>query len=140
MSHIFKSTSTFLDNFDKLSQKHPTIRKDIVNEFCHLTFDEIFSKKYILKDSGVAKILKVRVANSEQNKGKSAGFRIIVLVDKNKKQVTFLNIFSKTGTDGKDNIDKEELKDCLTIFKSENKNGTLIELDPTKSLNIKVSS
>lgn len=139
MAHIFKSTSIFLNNIDKLSQKYPTLRKDLADEFCPLTFNEIFSKKYVLKDSGVAKILKVRVANSEQNKGKSSGFRIILIVDKNKEEVTFLNIFSKTGTEGKDNIDKEELKDCLSVFKSENKAGSLIELDSTKSLNVKVS-
>lgn len=139
MAHIFKSTSVFIDNIDKLSQKYPTLRKDLVDEFCSLTFNEIFSKKYVLKDSGVAKILKVRVANSEQNKGKSSGFRIILVVDKNKEQVTFLNIFTKTGTEGKDNIDREELKRCLSVFKSENKAGSLIELDSNKSLNVKVS-
>lgn len=138
MAHTFKSTSVFIGTIDKLSQKYPTIKKDLVQEFCFLTFNEIFSKKYILKDSGVVKILKVRVANSEQNKGKSSGFRVILIVDKNKEEVIFLNIFSKTGIESKDNIDKEELKDCLSVFKSENKTGNLIELDPI-SLNIKVS-
>lgn len=61
----FKSTSIFLENFEKLSQNYSSIKKDLSDEFKSLTIDEIFAKKYVLKDSGVVKILKVRVANSE---------------------------------------------------------------------------
>ena len=112
---------------------------DITAEFLDLTFETIFAKKYVLKDSGIAKILKVRIANSEQNKGKSSGFRILLIADSRATEVTFLNIFSKTGSDGKDNIDKDELKESLSIYKSEKKSNTLIELNPEDSFNIKVS-
>ncbi|WP_123901197.1 hypothetical protein [Flavobacterium davisii] len=111
----------------------------MTDEFSGLSFEDIFAKKYVLKDSGIAKILKIRIANSEQNKGKSSGFRILLIADSRTSEVIFLNIFAKTGTDGKDNIGREELKECLSIYKSEKKANTLVELDPKDSFNIKVS-
>lgn len=134
----FQSTSVFQTSLKKLLNNYKTIQSDLTLEFSNLTFEEIFARQYVLKDSGVAKILKVRIANSEQNKGKSSGFRVILIADGRTSEVTFLNIFAKTGTDGKDNIDKEELKECLSIFKNENKLKALIELDPKDSFNVKV--
>jgi hypothetical protein len=135
----FQSTSVYQESLRKLSNNYNTIMSDITGEFSALSFEDIFAKKYVLKDSGIAKILKVRIANSEQNKGKSSGFRIFLIADSRTFEVTFLNIFAKTGADGKDNIDKEELKECLSIYKSEKKSNTLVELDPKDSFNIKVS-
>ncbi|MFD2941331.1 hypothetical protein [Flavobacterium notoginsengisoli] len=135
----FQSTSTFQESLKKLSTNYKTIKLDITQEFTDLSFEEIFSKKYVLKDSGVVKILKVRIANSEQGKGKSSGFRMLLIADKRTSEVVFLNIFAKTGSDGKDNIDKEELKDCLVIYKKEKQTNTLVELDSKNSFNIKVS-
>src|SRR6218665_2204096 len=131
----FQSTSTFQESLKKLSTNYKTIKLDITQEFTDLSFEEIFSKKYVLKDSGVVKILKVRIANSEQGKGKSSGFRMLLIADKRTSEVVFLNIFAKTGTDGKDNIDKEELKDCLVIYKKEKQTNTLVELDSKNSFN-----
>ena len=133
---ILKSTSIFLKNFEKLVQHYPSLKKDLAEEFKNFDIDVIFAKKYVLKDSGMVKILKVRIANSEQNKGKSAGFRIILIVDKRKNELVFLTIFAKTGTLGRENIDKEELKDCLVIYKDEHKNNLLIDLDPKKHFDI----
>ena len=134
----FQSTSVFQESIKKLSNNYITINSDLTVEFSDLTFEAIFAKKYVLKNSGIAKILKVRIANSEQNKGKSSGFRILLIADSRTSEVTFLNIFAKTGPDGKDNIDKNELKECLSVYKSERKSNTLVELDPKNSFNIKV--
>lgn len=100
---------------------------------------KFLQKKYVLRDSGIAKVLKVRIANSEQNKGKSAGFRLILIADKRTSEVTFLNVFAKTGVDAKDNISKDELKACLSSYKIEKKSKTLIELDPKNSFEVKDS-
>ena len=135
----FLSTSAYHESLRKLSNNYSTIKLDLTGEFSGLSFEDIFAKKYVLKDSGIAKILKVRIANSEQNKGKSSGFRIILIADSRTSEVTFLNIFAKTGSDGKDTIDKEELKECLSIYKSEKKSNTLVELNSKDSFNIKVS-
>ncbi len=135
----FQSTSVCQESLRKLSNNYNTIKSDLTGEFSDLSFEDIFAKKYVLKDSGIAKILKVRIANSEQNKGKSSGFRILLIADSRNSEVTFLNIFAKTGSNGKDNIDKEELKECLSIYQSEKKSHTLVELDPKNSFNIKDS-
>ena len=135
----FQSTSAYQESLRKLSNNYNKIKLDLTEEFSDLSFGDIFAKKYVLKDSGIAKILKVRIANSEQNKGKSSGFRILLIADSRTSEVTFLNIFAKTGSNGKDNIEKEELKQSLSIYKSEKKLNTLVELDPKDSFNIKVS-
>lgn len=126
---LFKASSFYSDNLSSLLKKYPTVQKDISNEFDGLTFQEIFQKKYILKDSGDHKILKIRIANSEQNKGKSAGFRLIAVLDRKKELIVFIAIYPKVGNQGKDNLSKEELKDCLNTYKKEAKTDTLTEID-----------
>jgi mRNA-degrading endonuclease RelE of RelBE toxin-antitoxin system len=132
----YLSTSAYRESLKKLSNNYNTVKLDLAEEFSNLTFEDIFAKKYVLKDSGVAKILKVRIANSQQNKGKSSGFRVLLIADSRTYEVTFLNIFVKTGTLGKDNIEKEELRECLSIYKSEKKSNTLVELDPENFFDI----
>lgn len=134
----FQSTSAFQDSYKKLLNNYSSVKFDLTSEFSNLSFEEIFAKKYVLKNSGIAKIIKVRIANSEQNKGKSSGFRVLLLADSRNSEITFLNIFAKTGSDGKDNIDKEELRDCLTVYKQEKKANSLVELDPANSFDVKV--
>lgn len=129
---IFRGTSTYKTNLAALLKKYPTIKRDICNEFNGLSFEEIFQKKYVLKDSGNHKILKIRIANSEQNKGKSAGFRLIAILDKNKELIVFISIYPKVGSDGKDNLSKEELKACLNIYKKETSLNTLKEFTLSK--------
>ena len=128
----FRSTTIFYESFRRLCIAYPSLKSDFSDEFKGLTIEQIFSKKYILKDSGVVKIIKVRIANSNQNKGKSSGFRVIVLVDIRTAEVTLLNIFAKTGVSGKENIDKEEVKESLTTWKEERNANSLITLDPEK--------
>ncbi len=135
----FQSTSLYQDSLVRLTSAYSTLLSDVSEEFANLTFEEIFAKKYVLRDSGIAKVLKVRIANSEQNKGKSAGFRLILIADKRTSEVTFLNVFAKTGVDAKDNISKDELKACLSSYKIEKKSKTLIELDPKNSFEVKDS-
>lgn len=136
MDAIYKSTSEFYNNLYSLLDKYPSVKDDVSEEFKGLLFESIFSKKYVLKDSGVVKILKVRIANSNQNKGKSSGFRVLLIADNRTSEVTFLNIFAKTGTSGKENIDKAELKQSLEIWKTEKKSGMLISIDPSLNFDI----
>ena len=55
----FQSTSAFQESLKKLSNNYNTIKLDLTGEFSDLSFEDIFAKKYVLKDSGIAKILKV---------------------------------------------------------------------------------
>jgi hypothetical protein len=125
----FRFTSIFQNSIKKISGSHKTVWKDLSEEFLNLTFNDVFSKKYVLNDSGFVKILKIRIANSEQNKGKSSGFRLILLADKLTNVIVFIDLFAKTGLGGKDNFTKEELKHCLSIYKQERKLARLFTLD-----------
>jgi hypothetical protein len=127
MDFIIKGTSLFIESINKLSKKYPTIKKDVFQEFDGLTFETIFAKNYTLKDSGSSKFQKIRVANSFQNKGKSSGFRLLIFTDSKERTVFFIGIFSKTGTEGKDNIEKEDFKECVNILKAEKQTNTLTE-------------
>jgi len=125
----FLATSEFINCIQHLIKKYPTIQTDICKELSNLSFEEIFAKKYVLKDSGNYKILKVRISNTQQNKGKSAGFRLILFLNKSNEEVCFLYIFSKIGSEGKDNISPQEIKIFMNILKNERENDTLLELN-----------
>lgn len=125
----FLATSEFINCLQYLIKKYPTIQTDICNELSSLSFEEIFAKKYVLKDSGNYKILKVRISNAQQNKGKSAGFRLILFLNKLTTEVCFLYIFPKVGPEGKDNISPQDIKILMNNLKNERDNGTLQELD-----------
>lgn len=125
----FLATSEFINCIQHLIKKYPTIQTDICKELSNLSFEEIFAKKYVLKDSGNYKILKVRISNTQQNKGKSAGFRLILFLNKSNEEVCFLYIFSKIGPEGQDNISPQEIKIFMNILKNERDNDTLQELN-----------
>jgi hypothetical protein len=125
----FLATSEFINCIQHLIKKYPTIQTDICKELNNLSFEEIFAKKYILKDSGNYKILKVRISNAQQNKGKSAGFRLILFLNRSNEEVCFLHIFSKIDSEGKDNISPQEIKIFMNILKNERDNDTLQELN-----------
>lgn len=115
----FKTTTTYEEDLKKLSRKLPTIKKDICKEFRNKSIEEIFAKKYCLHDSGNHKVIKIRIANSEQSKGKSSGFRIIVIVDKVNATVTFIALFSKASGYKTDNLPKEELRRRIKSYKND---------------------
>lgn len=123
--------SIFADSLSAIKKVFPNVEADLIESAKNVTFDEAFEKNYTLSDSGVAKIIKLRVPNSSQNKGKSAGFRVVYFITKRTNEVVFLTIFSKTGKGGKSNIPKSEIKEYLEIYKSEQKSGSLLKVDLT---------
>jgi len=127
----FDTTSVYENDIKRLSKKLPNLKKDICAEFKGKTIDEILAKKYLLQDAGNYKTIKVRIANSQQNKGKSNGFRLIILVDRISETVTFLKLYSKVSVDAKENVSKKEVREFLKIFKKErvSKKLNLIEID-----------
>ncbi len=67
---IFESTLLFKRQLKKLSKKYPHIKKDIetfVDDFIQLHEEAISIKKSIFK---------IRIANSDKNKGKRSGYRV----------------------------------------------------------------
>lgn len=123
--------STFSGSLSVIVKAYPNVRTDLVESAKDITFDEAFEKNYTLSDSGIAKIIKTRVLNSSQNKGKSSGFRVIYFINKKTNEIVFLNIFSKVGKGGKENVSKSEIKEYLETYKSERKSNTLLKVDLT---------
>ncbi|MDR2121600.1 MAG: hypothetical protein LBP34_00605 [Flavobacteriaceae bacterium] len=123
--------STFAGSLSFIKKVYPNVETDLVESAKGVTFDEAFEKNYTLSDSGIAKIIKLRVPNSSQNKGKSAGFRVIYFITKRTNLVVFLNIFSKVGKGGKDNVPKSEIKEYLETYKSEQRSASLLKIDLT---------
>lgn len=123
--------STFSDSLSVIVKAYPNVRTDLVESAKDITFDEAFEKNYTLSDSGIAKIIKTRVQNSSQNKGKSSGFRVIYFINKKTNEIIFLNIFSKVGKSGKENVSKSEIKEYLETYKSEHESNALLKVDLT---------
>lgn len=120
------SNSVFRIDLASLKKDYPSCTQDICDEFRDLSFEEVFSKNYVLSDSGKVKIIKVRVANRNGNKGKSGGFRVIILANKEINHVCFIAIFAKSGAQGKDNIERVEVKQAIKTYQEELRNNSLI--------------
>lgn len=117
MDFNFISTSLFRHNLERLVKNYPSCKKDICNELKPLSLDEIHAKNYRLKDSGNIRIIKIRIGNSQGNgKGKSSGFRVIVIANLRKRHVGLLTIFAKTGKDGLNNIENHELSEAIKEY------------------------
>jgi len=121
------SSSIFRENLESLRKEYPSCEQDICDEFKDLCFEEVFSKTYVLSYSGKVKIIKVRIANNNANKGKSGGFRLIILANSERNHVCFVALFAKTGPKGKDNIERAEIKLAIKFYQEEFKAHTLTE-------------
>lgn len=74
----FKTVSLFEKQFKKLAKKHSLI-KDNVSKFI-TDFDTLHSQSTTIKNN----LFKIRLANSNKNKGKSSGYRIYYYLKINK--------------------------------------------------------
>jgi mRNA-degrading endonuclease RelE of RelBE toxin-antitoxin system len=82
------------DYFDKLVKKLSKKYRNIDNDIDYF-LDEIED----IKDLGVSlgnNIYKARIKNSDNNKGKSAGYRLITYLQLNEDELTLLYIYSKS--------------------------------------------
>ncbi|MNK26451.1 hypothetical protein D3C87_447880 [compost metagenome] len=114
------------NDIKKLKKSYPNIENDVREEFRGKTFEHIFELKQKLSNSGICRLLKVRVANSKnENSGKSGGFRVYLMANLSEQHVTFLTIYPKTNKGGKDNLDKNDLRDIIAEYTREKKNASL---------------
>ena len=83
-------TDYFAKLVKKLSKKYPSIENDI---------DDFLDKIDDIKDLGVVlgqNLYKVRLKNTDNNKGKSGGYRLISYLLLKEKELTLLYIYSKS--------------------------------------------
>ena len=103
----FETSELFSKQLKKLAKKYKNIKKDLL-EFMN-DFDEIHQKAISIKTN----IFKVRVKNSDKNKGKSTGYRIYYYLKINEK-VFLLTIYDKFEIEM---INEEILNKMIKDFK-----------------------
>jgi len=103
----FETSELFSKQLKKLAKKYKNIKKDLL-EFMN-DFDEIHQKAISIKTN----IFKVRVKNSDKNKGKSTGYRIYYYLKINEK-VFLLTIYDKSEIEM---INEEILNKMIKDFK-----------------------
>jgi mRNA-degrading endonuclease RelE of RelBE toxin-antitoxin system len=105
-------TAKFNRNLRLLAKKYPNIRGDIQPIIQRLQFGELPGDQI----SGVGyTIFKVRVKNSDIQKGKSGGYRVIYYL-KTAKNIILITIYSKSDTE---DIAAEEIQQILAEFEQQ---------------------
>lgn len=100
---IIKESDVFIKQTLKLSKKYPNIYKDIDNlkkEFSAIAFREIppLNKRLLevpIPNNFKKMVWRIRLINSNNNKGKSGGYRIFYTNINDNKDTIFLGIFSR---------------------------------------------
>ncbi|MBE9467099.1 MAG: hypothetical protein IMY72_02115 [Bacteroidetes bacterium] len=104
-------------------------RADIKKKFNNKPFNELWNTPTKLNETVPIRIIKTRLPNSSLNVGKSAGYRIIYLINSETQTLTFLHVFPKIGKHGIENISDKELEKLLKKFLLEKSKKSLIKLD-----------
>lgn len=114
MTYKVKLIEESKKNLKELVKKFPLIKKDIFELIDILEVEPIEYGIHLGKN-----IYKTRVKNSNNNKGKSAGYRVIYYVVTKDMEVLILKIYSKNTTDSVSDkeileILEKELEDWTT--------------------------
>ncbi len=107
MSYKVIPTPEFIKNLKTLNKKYKNIKKDILRLANELELNPTM---------GVSlgnNIFKIRLKNSDINKGKSAGYRVITYLVNEKNEISLITIYSKSD---KENILDVELKEMIDKY------------------------
>ena len=104
MSYKVIPTPEFIKNLKTLKKKYKNIKNDVL-----ALANRLEKNPTIGTDLG-NNTFKVRIKNSDNNKGKSAGYRIITYCINDKKELFLVTIYSKSE---KENILELELKELI---------------------------
>jgi len=128
------ATSLFVSDINKLTKKEKLGYSSILNDIHsflkkHNTFALLWNTGIKITESSISKIIKVRIENSKQRRGRSSAFRLYYIANKVKEEICFLHVYPKTGKLRKSNVDKQELKKIKSAFIEELKTNTLVEFE-----------
>lgn len=107
-------TPKFEKDLKKLGKKNKDIVDDIepvLENLEHGKFDGNIIQMHLKDNNNVA--IKVRVANTGNNKGKSGGYRLICYAEKENGQVFLLTIYSKNE---RENITNKEILELILKY------------------------
>jgi hypothetical protein len=126
---IFLTTSTFRSEFNLLTKRsdsgYSNCKQDILDAFDKQSFDDISARHNLLRVLGNIKVIKIRIPNSNSRQSAAAGYRLIILCNKNKDgisdkdHVAFLSIYPKRGKHGKIDLTPSEFKLLLKNYQKE---------------------
>jgi len=104
-------TPEFIKNLKSLHKKYKSIKKDILD-----LANELEDNPQLGTNLG-NNTFKIRIKNSDLNKGKSAGYRVITYCINELKEISLVTIYSKSD---KENILDLELIELISQIKHNN--------------------
>ena len=108
MNYKVIPTPEFIKNFKTLKKKYKSIKKDVLELANELEKDPTMGI-----DLG-KNTFKIKIKNSDNNKGKSAGYRVITYCINEENEIFLITIYSKSE---KENILDLELKELINKVK-----------------------
>ena len=109
MNYKVKPTPEFIKNLKALKKKYKNIKNDVLE-----LANELEKNPTMGTELG-NNTFKIRIKNSDNNRGKSAGYRIVTYCINEQNEVFLVTIYSKSE---KENILDLELKELINRLKS----------------------
>jgi hypothetical protein len=106
-------TTQFIKELEKLQRNssYSAVLDDVCNFLSDKSVEELHQMVDILrKTPGIYSLNKHRIANSVSNQGKSGSYRCIAVCLPKQNSIYLGYIYPKTGSQGKDNLDKKDYK------------------------------
>ena len=105
MNYKVIPTPEFIKNLKTLKKKYKSIKSDV------LALANALEKNPTIGTDLGNNTFKIRIKNSDNNKGKSAGYRVVTYCIHDEKEVYLVTIYSKAE---KENILEIELKELIS--------------------------
>ncbi len=134
-------TAAFIDTVKKLQGNNSY--SAVLNDVCAFLSDKSTNELHLMvdvlkKSPGIYSLNKHRISNSLSNKGKSGSYRSICVCLPKQDSIYLGYIYPKTGSGGKDNLEKEDYKAIATSIQKAIETNNLYALDIEKCTYAKV--
>lgn len=127
----FYCSSDFCNSLSKLISNnkygYSSCRTDIVSLLKDLSFEELLLLKDNIYHSEPFIIKKTRVANSGLKLSKRDGFRLLLVINVNTKQIALLYVFPKRGKYSMSNVNQADIDKFISDYVYEFENNLLKE-------------
>jgi hypothetical protein len=134
----FVSTSNFRESLYKLTKRadsgYKSCCKDLCDELKDASFDDIYNRHFLIKESGDLRVIKLRIQNSDQNLSSAAGYRLIIICNRKYDHIAFVDVYPKKGKYSKMDLTKVEYRNTVNNYGVELKSDQLVTHDINKEL------
>lgn len=128
-------TTQFIKELEKLQRNssYSAVLDDVCSFLSDKSVEELHQMVDILrKTPGIYSLNKHRIANSVSNQGKSGSYRCIAVCLPKQDSIYLGYIYPKTGSQGKDNLDKKDYKKIAAAIADAMATNDLYNLDIKK--------